>query len=68
MLNAGHRSADARIVGDVAGVVLRNVEIGADEDALAGEWKIGELEDGHIEPSDDSAPLIVAPAGFLALT
>ena len=33
--DAGHRGADARVFGDVAGVVLRHVEVGADEHALA---------------------------------
>ena len=34
-LNRGNRSADARIFGDVAVVVLRHVQVGADEYALA---------------------------------
>ena len=33
--DAGERGADARVFGDRAGVVLRHVEVGADEDALA---------------------------------
>jgi len=35
-LDAGHRGADAGVLGDVAGIVLRHVEVGTDEDALAG--------------------------------
>ena len=32
--DAGHRGADAGVLGDAAGVVLRHVEVGADEPAL----------------------------------
>jgi hypothetical protein len=50
-LDARHRGADARVLGDAAGVVLRHVEIGADEDAalrrLAGGDEICETEDVH---------------------
>ena len=35
-LQAGHRSADARVFGDAAVVVLRHVQVGADENALTG--------------------------------
>ena len=48
MLNARHGSADARVVGNGARVVLRNIEIGADEDALAREREIREFEDVHV--------------------
>src|SRR5690606_26544536 len=33
--NGRHRGTDARVLGDVAALVLRNVEIGTNEDALA---------------------------------
>jgi hypothetical protein len=43
------RGADAGVLGDVAGVVLRHVEVGADEDALTLELasgdQVGEAED-----------------------
>jgi hypothetical protein len=49
--DAGHAGADARVFGDVAGVVLRHVEVGADEHALAlglalGH-EVGESDDLH---------------------
>ena len=37
-----HRRADARVVGDRACVVLRHVQVGADEDALAGDVDVGQ--------------------------
>ena len=40
-LDAGHRRADARVFGDVARIVLRHVEVGADEHALAGQAAVG---------------------------
>ena len=49
--DARHRGADARVFGDVAGVILRHVEVGADEDALAGDAalgdEVGESKDIH---------------------
>jgi hypothetical protein len=36
------RRADARVVGDGQGVVLRHVQVGADEDALAAQVEVGE--------------------------
>ena len=51
MRDAGHAGADAGVFGDVAGVVLRHVQVGADEDALAGHLaggdEVGEAEDVH---------------------
>src|SRR5450830_961014 len=35
LANRRHRSADARIFGDIASIVLRHIQIGANEDALA---------------------------------
>ena len=50
-LDAGHRGADAGVFGDAAGVVLRHVQVSADEDALAGDpaggHEIGKTEDVH---------------------
>ena len=40
-LNCRHRGANAGVVGDVAGVVLRHVQVGADEDALVPDVEIG---------------------------
>jgi len=40
-LQARHRSADARVFGDAAAVVLRHVQVGADEHALAGHLAAG---------------------------
>jgi hypothetical protein len=37
----GTEGADARVLGDLAGVVLRHVQVGADEDALAGHAALG---------------------------
>jgi hypothetical protein len=51
MLDAGHAGADAGVFGDGAAVVLRDVEVGADENALATGLalgtQIGEADDGH---------------------
>jgi len=33
--DAGHAGADAGVFGDVAGIVLRHVEVGADKHPLA---------------------------------
>ena len=41
------RGTDARVFSDVAGFVLRNVKVGADEDALAGDVEVGEFLDLH---------------------
>ena len=42
-----HGGADARVLGDVARVVLRNVEVGTDEDTAAGELAAGgQLSEG----------------------
>ena len=46
-LNARNRCANAGVFSDVAGVVLGYVEVGANEDALAGDVEIGELFDLH---------------------
>ena len=46
--NTRHRSANPRIVGDVAGIVLRDVEIGTDEHALAANVGIDETADCHM--------------------
>jgi hypothetical protein len=50
-LDGRHRSADARVFGDVARIVLRHVQVRADEHALAGHFALGhevfESEDGH---------------------
>ncbi|MNN58444.1 hypothetical protein D3C81_1734920 [compost metagenome] len=40
-LDRGHRGADAGVLGDMAGVVLRHVQVGADEDPLAGDFALG---------------------------
>ena len=45
--NARDRGADARVLGDGAAVVLRHVEIGADEHALVLEIEVGELLEFH---------------------
>jgi hypothetical protein len=45
------RGAHTRVFGDAARVVLRHVEVGTDEDALAGSLalrtEIGEADDVH---------------------
>jgi hypothetical protein len=41
VLDGRDRGADAGVFGDVAGVVLGHVEVGADEDALAGDVEVG---------------------------
>ncbi len=50
-LDGGHRGADACVFGDAPCIVLRNIEVGADEDALAGHLaagaQIGEAKDVH---------------------
>jgi hypothetical protein len=50
-LDAGHRSADAGVLGDVARVVLRHVEVGPDEDAAAAGTafvaEVGKAQDIH---------------------
>ena len=43
----GYGRPDARVVGDVAGVVLRHVQVGADEHALAADVEIGEALEFH---------------------
>ncbi|MNV67285.1 hypothetical protein D3C71_1600790 [compost metagenome] len=49
--NAGDGCADAGVFGDVASVVLRNIEVGTDEDALALGLalgtQVGKAEDIH---------------------
>jgi hypothetical protein len=42
LADRGNRGADARVFGDVAGVVLRHVQIGADEHALAAHLPLGD--------------------------
>src|SRR5207237_925963 len=46
-LDAGHRGADARVVGDAA-VLDRNVEVGADEDALAAQVDLRHALELHL--------------------
>jgi hypothetical protein len=50
-LDAGHRGADAGVLGDAARVVQRDVQVGADEHALARHLalgdEIGETDDVH---------------------
>ncbi|MCY1549812.1 hypothetical protein D9M68_860100 [compost metagenome] len=52
-LDRGDAGADARVFGDVARVVLRHVEVGADEDTLtlglATGAEIGETDELHGE-------------------
>ena len=44
--------ANARVVGDVAGVVLWHIQVGADEDTLTGHVEIGQtLEIHNLFPS-----------------
>jgi hypothetical protein len=43
----GHRGADARVVGDRPRVILRDVEVGANEDALAAHVYVGEPAELH---------------------
>jgi hypothetical protein len=48
--DGGHAGADARVFGDAALLVLRHVEVGADEDALAFgaalRAEVGEADEG----------------------
>ena len=46
-LDAGDRGADAGVVSDLAGIILRHIEIGADEDAFVVEIEVGESEEFH---------------------
>ncbi len=46
-LDAGNRGADAGVFGDVAGIILRHVEIGTDEHALVLQVEVGELLEFH---------------------
>ena len=39
-LNAGHRGANARVFCDVAGIVLRHIQIGANENSLAFDFAL----------------------------
>src|SRR6185312_884819 len=41
------RGVDARVVGNAAGIILGNVQVGADEYALAAQVEIGHPQDGH---------------------
>ncbi len=45
--DARQRRADARVVGDRAVIVLRHVEVGADEHALAVDVDIAEAQKRH---------------------
>ena len=47
VLQGRQRRTDARVLGDVAGIVLRHVEVGADEDAFAFDVEVGKLENVH---------------------
>ena len=53
--DAGHAGPDAGVLGDVAGVVLRHIQVRADEDALAGDFatgaQVGETDEVHGETS-----------------
>ena len=50
-IDGGQDGPDARVLGDAAGIVLRHVEVGADEDALiagaAVGAEVGESDDVH---------------------
>src|SRR5262249_21163261 len=46
--DAGDGGADARVVGDLARVVLGDVEVGADEDALAAELLLRHALELHL--------------------
>jgi hypothetical protein len=46
--DAGRGRADARVVRDAAVVVLRDVEVGADEDTLAGQVEVGHAQHLHV--------------------
>jgi hypothetical protein len=39
-LNAGNRSANARVFCDIAGIVLRHVQIGANENSLTFDFAL----------------------------
>jgi hypothetical protein len=66
-LDAGHAGADAGVFGDGAAVVLRDVEVGTDENAFAGRKSaghhVGETEDFH-----DGGPYAVQRAPVVATT
>ena len=47
ILDGRHRRTDARVVGDVPGVVLRYIEVGADEHPLAADIDLGEALELH---------------------
>ena len=53
--DARQRRADARVVGDRAGIVLRDVEVGAYEHALAAHVDVGEAPEAHRVTSPPSA-------------
>ena len=44
----GHRRAYPRVVGDVAGIVLRDVQVRTDEYALAADVDVGESFEIHL--------------------
>jgi hypothetical protein len=44
MFDAGNGGADACVFGDVAGIILRNIEVRTDEHAFVFERKIGKAE------------------------
>jgi hypothetical protein len=39
--DAGHRGADARVLGDATGIVLRHIQIGPDENATTPGMALG---------------------------
>ena len=45
--NGRHRCANPRVVGDRARVVLRHVQVGANEHALAAHVEVGQASKGH---------------------
>ena len=51
--NSGHAGTHAGVFGDVAGVVLRDIQIGADEHTLASGLalgaEVGKTDDFHVE-------------------
>jgi hypothetical protein len=56
LLDAGHAGADSGVLGDLAGIVLRHVQVGTDEDTLtrhlAGGDEIGKTKNVHDETQE----------------
>ena len=62
LADGGRQAFDARQVGDLA-VADRHVEVGAQQDALAGDVQVVERAKGHEEASESPLPLCAGEVG-----